>query len=337
LKVYFKPRPRLKRVITDLDFSTLAIKGRASQGNMFSRYGIHKIVLKEKGASTLGGQNIWFDEEVRRLNADGRGVLLGEFEGDDRIVVFTRHFYYVTGYELTHHFPEDLVRVEKWDPERVYSATYFDEGLRYYYVKRFPAIANGGSQQEWLESDCRLVELVEGDTPRLEVTYQGANAARPADVVDVAVYIGIKSHKAKGKRITTYDVGGLRFLEPLPAPEDDIAPVDESFDIPEPDEDAAVDGAGDEFADYDSPLPVTATTEPPRQASPATPPQEGNRTPSAVPAAPPPQEGNHTPSAALAATSPQEGSFPAPVELEIERAAPVDDTRNPPTEQLNLF
>jgi topoisomerase-4 subunit A len=169
--------------------------------------------MKERGSSTLGGQNIWFDEEVRRLNADGRGVLLGEFAGDDKIVVFTRHHYYVTGYELTHHFPEDTVRVEKWDAERIYSVTYYDEGQRFFYVKRFPAVTNGGGQQEYLESDCRLVEIVDFVRPRLEVSYKGANAARPSDVVDVAEYIGIKSHKAKGKRITTYEVGGLLFSE----------------------------------------------------------------------------------------------------------------------------
>jgi topoisomerase-4 subunit A len=89
LKIYFRPRPRLKKVISELDFSTVAIKGRQSQGNLFSRYSIHKIVMKEKGTSTLGGQNIWFDEDVRRLNTDGRGELLGEFKGDDKLVVWT--------------------------------------------------------------------------------------------------------------------------------------------------------------------------------------------------------------------------------------------------------
>ncbi len=182
--------------------------------------------MKAQGASTLGGQNIWFDEEVRRLNADGRGVLLGEFAGDDKIIVFTRHHYYVAGYELTHHFPEDTVRVEKYDPERVYSVTYFDEGLGFYYVKRFAAITNGGSQQEYLEADCRLVEVVDFERPVLRVTYQGANAARPADTVDVGEYIGVKSHKAKGKRITTYDVGALAFLEPEPADEEEIDEAD---------------------------------------------------------------------------------------------------------------
>ncbi len=226
LKVYFKPRPRLKKVITDLDFSVLAIKGRASQGNLFSRYAIHKIVLKEKGTSTLGGQNIWFDEDVRRLNADGRGVLLGEFAGDDRIVVFGEQAYYITGYELTHHFPEDTIRVEKWDPERIYSVMYFDGEQNYYYVKRFVAAA-GERMQDYLDADCRLVEVTSDMRPRLEVTYKGANASRPADVVDVGQYIGVKSNKAKGKRITTYDVRGLKFLEPvLEEPVVPVSPVE---------------------------------------------------------------------------------------------------------------
>ncbi|MDR2912613.1 MAG: DNA gyrase/topoisomerase IV subunit A [Alistipes sp.] len=306
LKVYFKPRPRLKKVITDLDFSVLAIKGRASQGNLFSRYGIHKIVLKEKGASTLGGQNIWYDEEIRRLNADGRGVLLGEFEGDDRIVVFTRHNYYVTGYELTHHFPEDTVRVEKWDGDRIYSAVYFDEGLKFYYVKRFPAVANGGSQQDWLDADCRLVELTDNPRPRLEVSYTGANAGRPVDVVDVGEYIGIKSHKAKGKRITTYEVGGLRFLEAIVVAleagaevldeevEGVAAPEDESYDVALSDDGGAEESAGgDAFADDDSVSTAAGV------------------------------------------------SFAAP-ELIIERPGgavteETDDVRNRPSEQLNLF
>ena len=140
LKVYFKPRPRLKKVIVELDFSTVAIKGRQSQGNLFSRYGIHKIVVKERGASTLGGQNIWYDEDVRKLNTDGRGVLVGEFEGDDRIIVFTsKHQYYITGYDLLQHFPDETVRVEKYVPDRVYSVVYFDREQHYYYLKRFTA------------------------------------------------------------------------------------------------------------------------------------------------------------------------------------------------------
>lgn len=366
LKIYFKPRPRLKKVITDLDFSILAIKGRASQGNLFSRYGIHKIVLKEKGASTLGGQNIWFDDDIRRLNADGRGMLLGEFEGDDKIVVFGRNRYYVTGYELTHHFPEDTVRVEKWDAERVYSVTYFDRGQNYFYVKRFHAVANGGGQQEYLDADCRLVELTDDARPLLQVTYQGVNASRPADTVDVERYIGIKSHKAKGKRITTYDVGGLRFLAPLPSsdepgaeeesePDGGSGPGDEKEHTAEAPHRLPSDGesgseaphrlaAGGEkqasetlhdAGDYEKQARNIGRDEKTTHGAAGIAPSvaEDTREPAATA-----DEGAGDPAGAEESLlPPAPAAHSASIELEIERAAEVDDTRNPHTEQLNLF
>ena len=223
LKVYFKPRPRLKRAIVDLDFSTLAIKGRQSQGNLFSRYGIHKIVMKERGTSTLGGQNIYFDEDIMRLNSDGRGRLLGEFSGDDRIIVMTaKNLYYTTGYDLGHHFPEDLISVEKFDSARVYSVVYFDKVAGYFYLKRFNA-ESGDKMQYFLDEDgsMQLIAISTDERPRLEITYKGAQASRPADTVTVADFIGIKSHRAKGKRLSTYDIDTLTFIEPEEVPEEE--------------------------------------------------------------------------------------------------------------------
>ncbi len=223
LKVYFKPRPRLKRAIVDLDFSTLAIKGRQSQGNLFSRYGIHKIVMKERGTSTLGGQNIYFDEDIMRLNSDGRGRLLGEFSGDDRIIVMTaKNLYYTTGYDLGHHFPEDLISVEKFDSARVYSVVYFDKVAGYFYLKRFNA-ESGDKMQHFLDEDgsMQLIAISSDERPRLEITYKGAQASRPADTVTVADFIGIKSHRAKGKRLSTYDIDTLTFIEPEEIPEEE--------------------------------------------------------------------------------------------------------------------
>ena len=227
LKIYFRPRPRLKKVITDLDFSTVAIKGRQSQGNLFSRYSIHKIVLKEKGTSTLGGQDIWFDEDVRRLNVDGRGMLLGEFKGDDKIVVWTsKNQYYITGFSVDQHFPDETVRVEKFVAGRIYSLCYFDREQKYYYMKRFQLELSEKMQSfldEDSQSDFVCITGVEG--AKLQVTYKGAHAARPADEMDVDSFIGVKSHRAKGKRITTYDVDSLLFIEPeLPTPSE---PIDE--------------------------------------------------------------------------------------------------------------
>ncbi len=243
LKIYFRPRPRLKKVITDLDFSTVAIKGRQSQGNLFSRYGIHKIVLKEKGTSTLGGQDIWFDEDVRRLNVDGRGLLLGEFKGDDKIVVWTsKHQYYITGFSVDQHFPDETIRVEKFVAGRIYSLCYYDREQSYYYMKRFQLEASE-KMQSFLEdeasADFVCITGVEGAT--LVVTYKGAHAARPADEIDVDSFIGVKSHRAKGKRITTYDVATLSFVEPEqsePEPE-----LEDEVEAPEVDLDSMSEAA----------------------------------------------------------------------------------------------
>ncbi len=216
LKVYFKPRPRLKKVIVDLDFSELAIKGRQSQGNLFSRYGIHKIVLKERGTSTLGGQNVWYDEDVRRLNVDGRGELLGEFKGDDKILVWTsKNLYYITGYDLGQHFPDETVRVERFRPEAVYSVGYFDGSQGYYYMKRFkPEVSD--KMQPFLDEDThsKFVAITDRNDAVMQITFKGAHAMRPMEEIAVEEFVGIKSHRAKGKRVSTYEVDMLTFFEP---------------------------------------------------------------------------------------------------------------------------
>ena len=241
LKVYFKPRPRLKKLIVDLDFSTLAIKGRQSQGNLFSRYGIHKIVLKERGTSTLAGQNIGFDEDIHRLNTDGRGMLLGEFKGDDKIVVWTsKNQYYITGYDVQQHFPDDTVLVQKFEADKVYSLCYFDGTQGYYYMKRF-ALESSDKMQFFLDEDgsCRFICVTDKAGAKLQITYKGAHATRPADEIDVDEFVGVKSHRAKGKRLTTYDVDTLTFIEPEEPemPEDvedaDVADVADVAEQPE--------------------------------------------------------------------------------------------------------
>lgn len=228
LKVYFKPRPRLKKVIVDLDFSTLAIKGRQSQGNLFSRYGIHKIVMKERGTSTLGSQQIWFDDDVHRLNSEGRGYALGAFKGEDKLLVWTPRTYYITGYDLQQHFPDDTVLVERYRPERIYAVCYFDREQNYYYLKRF-TIESGDKTQFFLDEEgtgdfvCRT-----GRTgAQLEVTYAGVQASRPAERMDVDGFVGVKSHRAKGKRVTTFEVASLCFVEPDEPEEEPIGPVTE--------------------------------------------------------------------------------------------------------------
>ncbi len=202
LKVYFKPRPRLKKVIVDLDFSTLAIKGRQSQGNLFSRYGI-----------TLGSQEIWFDDDVHRSTPKGGAMLLGAFKGEDKLLVWTPRTYYITGYDLQQHFPDDTVLVERYRPERVYAVCYFDREQNYYYLKRFP-IESSDKTQFFLDEEgtgdfvCRTGRA----GAQLEVTYAGAQASRPAERMEVDGFVGVKSHRAKGKRVTTFEVASLHFV-----------------------------------------------------------------------------------------------------------------------------
>ena len=253
LKVYFKPRPRLKKVIVDLDFSTLAIKGRQSQGNLFSRYGIHKIVLKERGVSTLGGQSVWFDEDVRRLNADGRGKLLGEFKGDDKLIVWTsKNQYYITGYDLGQHFPDETIGVERFESGRVYSVCYFDRAQGYYYMKRFAAEASDKMQfflDEEGQADLTCITGCAGS--KLEIVYKGAHASRPADEIDVDEFVGVKSHRAKGKRLTTYEVAALRFIEPELPSQPEPEPADEEPEVAGAGSDEEFDAAASSVEDMD--------------------------------------------------------------------------------------
>ena len=242
-----------------MDFSTVAIKGRQSQGNLFSRYGIHKIVLKEHGISTLGGQNIWYDEDVRRLNTDGRGVLLGEFKGEDKLIVWTsKNQYYITGFNVDQHFPDDTVRVERYVAGKVYSLCYFDKEQNYYYMKRFP-LEMSEKMLSFLDDEATMSFVAITDKPgaTLVVTYKGAQATRPADEIDVDSFIGVKSHRAKGKRITTYDVDTLRFVEPEEpvASEIDATDVDEPMDIAD-----AMDLVADNNGDIDAVIDVPQST-----------------------------------------------------------------------------
>ena len=241
LKIIFRQRAKLKKAIVDLDFSTLAIKGRASQGNIFSRNPIHKILLKAKGASTLAGQQIWYDEDVKRLNDSGHGRLLGEFQGQDKIIVFTaKDQYYTTGYDVGHHFPEDTVRVEKYDSSKVYSVAYWDDNVQFYYLKRFMA-EDTDKMLSFVDEEnvnSKSVGISDEVQPALEVIYGGAHATKPADIIDVAEFIGVKGYKAKGKRVTTYIVEKLRFIPqhfaPTPEPEEPTSEGVEESDVEEP-------------------------------------------------------------------------------------------------------
>jgi topoisomerase-4 subunit A len=217
IKVYLKPRPRLKNLVFEMDFSELSIKGKASQGNILTKHGVHKIVMKEKGVSTLGGRKVWWDEDVMRLNADGRGKFLGEFIGSDQILVVTKTGMFRTGsFDLSNHYEDNILLIEKFRPGKIFSAAYFDAEQNYYYIKRF-TLEESEKAQSFIgeHSDSRLIRVSELEYPRLEVRFGGKNKTREPEIIEVAEFIGVKSFKAKGKRLSTYEVSVIKELEPL--------------------------------------------------------------------------------------------------------------------------
>lgn len=217
LKVFLKPRPRLRNLIMELDFSQIAIKGRQSQGNIFTRYAIHKIQVKEKIGSTLGGIKVWFDWDVFRLNNDGRGEFLGEFQGNERLLVVNKNGeYYLSGIEPSTHFSDNILLLQKYKEEKVFSATYFDGEQELFYLKRFTFEASDKSQSFISDGNkSYLLELNDDTFPCLAITFGGKHSTREPEEIDVEEFIGVKSHKAKGKRLSSFQVKTAQFVESL--------------------------------------------------------------------------------------------------------------------------
>ena len=224
IKVYLKPKPRIKKLIFETDFSEVAIKGRQSQGNILTRHDVHKIVMKEKGSSTLGGRKIWFDKSILRLNTEGNGDYIGEFKGDDRIVVFYKSgLFATTSYDLTNHYEEDILRIEKMDENRVYTCVHYDGEQKYYYIKRFRAEDTGGKLTPIIGDDkkSKLITISSWQYPQFEIEFGGKNAKRGNEFIDADEFIAIKGLKARGKRLTTFEVKKITETEPV-RPDDEM-------------------------------------------------------------------------------------------------------------------
>lgn len=245
IKVVMKPNPKLKKVFFDYDFSLLAIKGRASMGNLLSKNEIARITLKSHGGSTLGGRKVWWDPDVNRINYDEQGMFLGEFSGDDRILVMLRGGgFYLTNYDTNNHYENNILRIEKFDASKVWTAVLFDKDQNgYAYVKRFPMEATARVQNFLGENpENELLLLTDTAFPRIKVTFGGSDDFRDPIVLDAEEFVGVKSFKAKGKRITTLTVAAVEELEPLRFPEKK-QPADE---VPEDDKDTGEDADPDQ-------------------------------------------------------------------------------------------
>jgi topoisomerase-4 subunit A len=218
LKVVLKPKPRIKKLMFDIDFGELAIKGRQSMGNILTKYDVQKISLKEKGVSTLGGRRIWFDQDVLRLNADNRGKYLGEYSGDDCILVLYKSGdYQLYNYDLSNHFEDNMLAIEKYDKRKVLSAVYYDAEQKFYYVKRFEIDEVEGKLIKFIgdNQNNKLVSITWVRYPRLELEFGGKNAERENEIIEISEFISVKSWKAKGKRLTNYQVENIKELEPV--------------------------------------------------------------------------------------------------------------------------
>ena len=226
IKVVMKPNPKLKKVFFDYDFSLLAIKGRASMGNLLSKNEIARITLKSHGGSTLGGRKVWWDPDINRINYDEQGEYLGEFQSDDQILVLLPDGdFYVTNFDTNNHYENNILRIEKYDAGKIWTAVLFDKDQSgYAYVKRFPLEATSRKQNFLGENpDNELLLLTDTVYPRIKVTMGGADDFREPIELDAEEFIGVKSFKAKGKRITTLNVAGVEELEPLRFPEEPAA------------------------------------------------------------------------------------------------------------------
>lgn len=252
IKITLDPTETSKRgsIFFDKDFSTILIKGRASQGNVLSKKQIHRIGLKSHGHSTLGGRKVWFDPDVNRLNYDEHGRLLGEFYDDDNIlVILTNGDFYITNFDANNHYEDNILIIEKFIPHKVWTAVLYDaDNMGYPYIKRFLMEATKKKQNFIGENaNSRMVLLSDQPYPMVRVAFGGADSIRPAMEIDAEQFIGVKGFKAKGKRISTWKIDTIEEMEPkrVAEPEPYTDEDENGMNGDNPDTNSTADGNGD--------------------------------------------------------------------------------------------
>ncbi len=237
VKVTLKPKPRLKSLFIDVDFSQLAIKGKAAMGNIVTKNEVHRISLKEKGQSTLGGRQVWFDRDVLRLNFDGRGEYLGEFGPSDLVLVILKNGeYYTSTFDASNHYEDNILRIERFRPKHVWTAVLYDASQQNYpYIKRFE-FEPSGKKQSFIGENPKSTLIALSDHPgaRFEITFGEGDEFRGSQIVDAAEFIAVKSLRAKGKRLTNFTVASITEIDPRPEAEEEEP--EEPVEAIEPDE-----------------------------------------------------------------------------------------------------
>lgn len=242
VKVVLKPKPRQRILQFEKDFSEVDIKGRGAMGNILTKAEVHRIQLKQKGVSTLGGRKVWFDADVLRLNYDGDGMYLGEFQGDDKILVInTNGDFRTCNFDLSNHFEPNFLRIEKFDENKIWSAALFDDGQGFSYLKRF-TLEDSEKVLNFMGDSAasKLFLLTDTVYPRIKAVFGGRDDYREPLEIDVEEFIGVKSYKAKGKRIANFEIGAVEELEPTRFPEPEEEPEQpQNVEIGEDDENGA--------------------------------------------------------------------------------------------------
>lgn len=232
VRIYLRPRPKLKKTQFEYDFSTLAIKGKASRGNLVSKNPIARIQLKSKGVSTIGGKDIWYDADIQKLNDEQRGQYLGEFGPEDKVLaIFKDGTFYTTSFDVSNRYQGEVIKIEKFDPNKTYTALYYDGAAKAFYVKRFSFVLSDNTPLSFIAPGTKsyLVALSEDKHPQFQVIFGGKYEHRDPENIDAEEYIAKKGYAAKGKKCHQYDLKEVKFIEPLHKPEDDIE--DEPLDI----------------------------------------------------------------------------------------------------------
>ena len=238
LRITLKPKFRLKILQFDVNLADLAIKGKQARGNIVTKNEVHRISLKEAGQSTLGDREVWFDPDILRINYENHGRSLGLFGGEDRILVIMQGGeFYTTSAEATNHYDEGILRIEKFDKDKVWTAVLFDADQGHHYVKRF-TLEDSTRKQSIIgtNADSRLLLLSDEPCPRFEVKMGGDDAFREPFVIDAEEFIGVKTFKAKGKRVTNWTVDAITEVEPR-----EPAPVEQAEPVVAPADDATAD------------------------------------------------------------------------------------------------
>ena len=223
VRIYLRPRAKLKKSSMEYDFSTLAIKGKTSRGNLVSKFPIQRIQLKSKGVSTISGKDIWYDADIQKLNEDGRGLYLGQFETDDKVLaIFRNGTFYTTSFDLVNKYQGDVLKIEKFDPDKTYTALYWDASVKAFYIKRFSFVLSDNTPVSFIAEgrSSYLVALSDDRHPQVQVTFAGKYAHREPEKIDAEEYIAKKGIAAKGKKCHSWDLKKVEFIEPLVKPED---------------------------------------------------------------------------------------------------------------------